>query len=168
MRINLKLFRAHFAVVLLLGASRLLGQTPFISDFTPKYGSPGDTITVYGNNFTAGNKITFYNGQVATTIVLSSGQISATVPSGVSTGPLSITGGSFSSSSFTVVWTGPYITDFSPLAGAVNDTISVNGVHFTGATAVKFGGVNASFSLYSGGKTLMRQFRPAPPTRPSA
>lgn len=40
--------------------------------------------------------------------------------------------------------TAPTITSFSPASGGTNYTIIINGTNFTGATAVSFGGVNAS------------------------
>lgn len=45
---------------------------------------------------------------------------------------------------------GPTVTSFSPASGRVGDTVIINGTGFAGATAVKFGGVDAtSFTLNS-------------------
>jgi len=43
----------------------------------------------------------------------------------------------------------PAVTSFTPTSGAAGASVSIAGRNFTGATAVKFNGVNASFSIGS-------------------
>ncbi|MCW4470448.1 GEVED domain-containing protein [Flavobacterium sp. MFBS3-15] len=52
---------------------------------------------------------------------------------------------------FTVLPAPPRITSFTPTAvcAGAGDTITLTGAHFTGATAVKFNGVNAVFNIVS-------------------
>ncbi len=75
-------------------------------------------------------------------------RINATVPSGATTGPISVTtpsGTATSSTNFTVTATGaPTITSFNPTSGPVGTSVQINGTNFTGATAVRFNGVSAT------------------------
>src|SRR5207302_8185204 len=80
--------------------------------------------------------------------------ITATVPSGATTGPLSVTtaGGTASSAgSFTVTVSDPppTITSFTPASGPVGTSVTISGTNFTGATAVRFNGTSASFTVNS-------------------
>jgi parallel beta-helix repeat protein len=43
----------------------------------------------------------------------------------------------------------PGISSFTPTSGPVGTTVTISGTNFTGATAVKFNGVNASFTVAS-------------------
>jgi hypothetical protein len=49
----------------------------------------------------------------------------------------------------------PTITSFTPMNGPTGTSVTITGTNFTGATAVKFNGVNASsFSVNGGGTTI--------------
>src|ERR1043166_6664438 len=137
---KLKLFGAQTAVLLCLVANPLAGQT--ISSFSPTVGAAGDTVTIHGSGFVSGDKTYFFNGILANAPVTSDSQYNATVSSGVSTGPIGIQRGAgainYTSGDFAVVGAGPYITSVSPNLGAVGDSVIINGVHFLGATSVKF------------------------------
>jgi hypothetical protein len=59
----------------------------------------------------------------------------------------------------------PTVTGFSPTSGAVGASVTITDSNFTGATAVKFNGVSASFSVGSGtsiSATVPTARRPAP------
>jgi outer membrane protein assembly factor BamB len=123
---------------------------PTITGFSPTSGHVGDTVTITGTSFTGASQVSF-NGVAATTFTVDSDtQISAVVPTGATTGPISVTapgGTATSNSSFTVLE--DPIVDTQPTAKAVGDPVIVTGSHFTGATSVTFNGVAASFTVDS-------------------
>src|SRR5207253_8956503 len=83
--------------------------------------------------------------------VTSATAIQATVPSGATSGTISVTtpgGTATSSGAFTVV-NGPAISGFTPTSGRVGASVTINGTSFTGATAVAFNGTSASFTVTS-------------------
>src|SRR5207245_11068305 len=77
---------------------------PTISGFTPASGPVGTSVSISGTNFTGASAVAF-NGLSAGFSVSSATSIAATVPSGATTGPISVTtpgGTTASSSNFTV------------------------------------------------------------------
>ncbi|MGH2596507.1 MAG: IPT/TIG domain-containing protein, partial [Actinomycetota bacterium] len=80
--------------------------------------------------------------------------ITATVPAGATNGLITVVapGGTVNSAtSFTVTSPPPLptVTSLSPTTGPVGTTVTITGTNFTGATAVKFHGVQAVFTLNS-------------------
>src|SRR5690349_8658806 len=125
-------------VALWLASAGSLFATAAISSFSPTMGSPGDQILFTGSGFATGGPFNVYfwqNKVVTVGTVLSDSQLLVTVPSGITTGPIGIlpNGGSmaYTVDDFIAVGPGPYISDFSPGFGAVNDAITINGVHLT-------------------------------------
>jgi large repetitive protein len=99
-----------------------------------------------------------FNSTSATFNVVSDSSITATVPQGATTGPISVTnpaGTATSSSIFTVMGNpggnigAPIISGFSPTSGPVGTVVTITGTNFTGATAVKFGSTSAIFNVIS-------------------
>jgi hypothetical protein len=92
-----------------------------------------------------------FGGVLTTFTVQSATSVEATVPAGAKTGPVSVTNASGtgrSAASFTVL-APPTIAGFSPSSGPVGASVTVTGTAFTGATAVTFNGVSASFTVDS-------------------
>src|SRR5262249_27396673 len=116
--------------------------------FTPDRGAAGTTITITGTNFT-GTSLVKFGGTASTFSVLSPTSIKATVPAAAITGPVSVStasGSSASSGSFTVL---PSMSVFTPSSGAVGASVVIMGGGFSGATEVKFGNVNATYTVLS-------------------
>ncbi|MBK8726358.1 MAG: tandem-95 repeat protein [Holophagaceae bacterium] len=129
---------------------------PAVSSFAPASGPVGTVVTLTGSNFPGLSAVKF-NGVAAAFTVLSPTQVRATVPAGATTGPITVAnalGSTTTPVAFTVTGaTGvPRITSFSPTSGPVGTVVTIAGLNFTGATAVTFNGISASFLLVSGTK----------------
>ncbi|MFQ5865527.1 MAG: immunoglobulin domain-containing protein, partial [bacterium] len=71
--------------------SDALPPVPIISSFSPTAGPVGTVVTVVGSNFTGASTVAFNGTPASTFTVVSDIEINATVPSGASTGPISVT-----------------------------------------------------------------------------
>ncbi|MBI3415703.1 MAG: IPT/TIG domain-containing protein [Verrucomicrobia bacterium] len=122
---------------------------PVITDFTPDNGPPGTFVTVSGANFDNAMAVKFGGVNAPNFAVVASGQLQAVVPAGAASGPISVitpAGGAVSTNQFFVT-TAPIITGFDPPDGAPGTTVVIDGDRFLGATAVKFNGTNANFTV---------------------
>lgn len=119
---------------------------PTITSFSPTSGTSGTSVTIYGTNFGCTTSVSF-NGASASFAVNSASQITTAVPSGATTGQITVTttGGIAISSNFTVAKI-PTITSFTPSSGNVGASVTIYGTNLTGATSVHFNGTTASFS----------------------
>jgi subtilisin-like proprotein convertase family protein len=125
---------------------------PTISSFTPTNGPAGTQVVITGMNLTGATSVTFGGIAASVFTVNTATQITATVPTGAKTGPISVTTTSGSGDSLTnyQVSPPPSVTSFSPGTGKVGTTVVITGANFTGATIVSFGGVpTASFTVNS-------------------
>jgi RHS repeat-associated protein len=107
---------------------------PNVSEVSPAFGVVGTSVTITGTSFgaTQGSSSVYFNGTAATSIgSWSDTEIVATVPSGASTGAVTVTVNSAQSNpttSFTVV--NPAISSVSPAWGPISGTVTVNGTGF--------------------------------------
>src|SRR5881409_319944 len=127
-----------------------VSNPPTISSFTPASGPVGTSVTISGTNFTGATAVLF-NSVSASFTVNSATAITATVPAGATSGPIGVTtpdGTASSAGSFTVI-NPPTITSFTPASGPVGTSVTISGTNFTGATAVLFNSVSASFTVNS-------------------
>ena len=96
-------------------------------------------MKIAGSGFTGATAVKF-DGVASTAFTVDSDtQITATVPPGASSGPVSVTtpiGSAESANDFVVSVNG--ITSVTPRSGEVGDVVTLHGVGFTGATAVTF------------------------------
>ena len=124
---------------------------PTLISFTPTSGISGQQVTLTGTNFSGTTTITFNGVTADSFIVVSTKSVIATVPAGATTGKISVTtpGGTVSSkANFTV----PSVLasfDVSPTSGLIGQVVTLSGTNFTGATAVTFNGVAATFTVLS-------------------
>jgi hypothetical protein len=129
-------------------------QPPTLSMFSPTSGAAGTTVSIFGQNFAGATGVSF-NGLSATFTVDPYGQlITATVPAGAMTGPITVNnpaGSATSSTSFTIIPPPPpIITSFTPATITDGTVVMITGTDFGGATAVSFNGVAAaSFTVDS-------------------
>ncbi len=125
-------------------ATKLVIYVPEITSFNPTTGSEGMNISVSGKYFTGTTAVKF-NGVTASNFqVTSSTVISVKVPSGATTGRITVVapGGTGTSAADFIVK--PNITSFSPSSGIVGTVVSISGTTLTGASSVSFNGTLAS------------------------
>jgi RHS repeat-associated protein len=124
---------------------------PTVTGFSPASGPVGTSVTVNGTNFSAtpsANIVTF-NGTAATVTTATTTSLVALVPSGATTGPISVTvnGQSATSSSSFVVFQPPTISGFSPPSGAPGTPVTISGTNFSttpSSNTVTFNGTSAT------------------------
>lgn len=133
-----------------VGASLAPGKLAIFA-FMPSHGEAGTQLSIQGQGFssTAANDTVSFNGTVATVLSASATQLLTTVPSGATTGPISVTVGSQTAASavpFIVDSTGvpPTITLVNPTMVSVGNTVTITGTDLdpvSGGTTVQLGGV---------------------------
>ncbi|MDX2033404.1 MAG: proprotein convertase P-domain-containing protein [Blastocatellia bacterium] len=126
---------------------------PTFGSLDPPSGVIGSQIRINGNNLTGVTSVKFANNVTAQFTVTSNNIITATVPAGAITGPITLGKpdcADVATSTFTVTPC-PSVTALSPSAGQVGSTLLINGVGFTGVTAVRFNNnsVSATFTINS-------------------
>jgi len=126
-----------------MASNRAFLVTPQITSI-PSSGMVGANIVISGVSLTQTKGVSI-GAKSAPFTVNSDTQVTATVPVGAKTGMkigIATTGGvAYSSGVFNVV---PSSITFTPTSGPVGTSVTINGNSFTGATAVKFGGVVAT------------------------
>jgi hypothetical protein len=131
---------------------------PTITSFTPTCGPVGTSVSITGTNLldasNSAGAVTFNTTAALAASVVSATQITASVPSGATTGKVKVDTGvgtaATSTADFTVAATCATITGFTPTSGPVGTVVTITGTGFTGATAVSFNNVNAtSFTVNS-------------------
>jgi uncharacterized repeat protein (TIGR01451 family) len=127
---------------------------PLITSFSPGFGSPGTQVTVSGANLNEGLSAMLFNNVPASFGSPLFGQVVATVPSGATTGPITVTttNGSFTSASS--FYLPASITSFTPNTITQGRNVTINGLNFLGATAVSFNGAPASSFTVSNNTTI--------------
>ena len=138
----------------LLSISRGDSSHVLIVDFTPKSGPVGTTVIISGAGFstTASQNAVSFNGTAASVVSATATQIVTTVPSGATSGTITVTapaGTATSSSPFTVgsVNGAPTITSFTPTIAVAGTAITINGTNFDPTPANDRVKLNASFVL---------------------
>jgi hypothetical protein len=107
-------------------------------------------VQVAGSHLTGATAVQF-NGTSADFTVTSDGQITAKVPTGATSGPVTVVTpqGSAGSGTFTVTAAAPTIDGFTPRIGPVGSSVILIGHNFTGATAVTLDGTAAAYKVES-------------------
>jgi hypothetical protein len=126
---------------------------PTISSFSPKSGPVGTSVRINGSGFAGATAVRF-NGVSASSVTVNTQgtRIDTKVPTGATTGKITVTtpgGTATSATNFTVTVPAPTISSFSPTSGRTGTSVTITGTAFTGANAVRFGGVRASFVINS-------------------
>ncbi len=131
-------------------------QTPAIAGISPVSGAVGISATITGTNFgtTQGNSTVTFNGTSATATTWNATSITATVPTGATTGNVVVTVGGQASNgvSFTVTVPAPTITSLNPNSGAAGTSVIITGTNFgttQGNSTVTFNGAAATAASWS-------------------
>lgn len=117
---------------------------PTVSNLNPASALAGTTVTITGANFTGLSAVKFANNASASFSLNSDTQITATVPSGAVTGPITLskTGcPDVPAGVFTVLNPQPAIASLTPpavTAGGVGFTLTVNGANFVNGALIRW------------------------------
>jgi uncharacterized repeat protein (TIGR01451 family) len=134
--------------------SSLFYLPPAITTFTPTNRAPGTQITVTGTNFLGTTAVNFSGAAAAGFTVSNNGTLVATVPVGLSTGPISVTAPAGTATSGGLYYAAPIITNFVPTHGLPGTNVTINGLNFLGATSVQFSGLNAAIGSVNNGQIV--------------
>jgi hypothetical protein len=136
-----------------LSGFNFIVPVPDITSFTPTSGANGALVTIKGNNFTGATNVSFGGTAAGSFTIVSDSVITATVGTGTSGVVQVVTPlGTDTLGGFTFIPPVllPEIISFAPASGTTGTMITIIGNHFTGVTAITFGGTAAaSFTIVS-------------------
>jgi hypothetical protein len=142
------------AEIVVAPAARAL--PPVVVVFLPLTGPTGTSVTITGTGFadsSVANEVAFNGTPASSFSVDSDTQITAIVPAGATTGPVTVTDGEGTGASAVdfVVTPSPLPTVLLlvPSSGPRGTTVTITGTGYTGTSAVKFNGRPASFDVNS-------------------
>ncbi len=118
---------------------------PTVSGFSPNFGWPGTNVIVTGANFNVGTPTVRFNG--ATSLSVSGvgfSQLTAVVPSGATTGPISVTTTDGSDTNANTFYLPPSISSISPNTTLLGSRVTLTGQNILSVTGVGFNGVPAA------------------------
>ncbi|MDO7875502.1 FG-GAP-like repeat-containing protein [Hymenobacter sp. ASUV-10] len=141
---------------------------PTLTSFTPTSGPVGTSVTITGTNFTGATGVSF-NATAATSFVVNSNtSITATVPAGATTGPISVQalGGTVTSTGTFTVIQPPVLSSISPGSGPTGVGLTLTGTTLTGTTVITFAGssnntVSSGFTINAAGTQISGIIVPA-------
>jgi hypothetical protein len=145
-----------FAGAELAVAPAARAAAPLVVVFLPVTGPTGTSVTITGTGFadsSVANGVAF-NGTAAPSFSVDSDtQITANVPVGAMTGPVTVTDGEGTGASavdFVVTPSPPpTVLLFAPSSGPIGTAITITGTGYIGTSAVTFNGRPASFDVTS-------------------
>lgn len=122
--------------------------TQTIVSFTPTSGPIGTTVTITGTGFTSGSTVDF-NGVSAAVTFINTTTLTAIVPSGTTTGVITVTESGCpvdSATNFTLTACTPShsVSSFTPTSGPELTEVTITGTGFTASTTVDFNGTSAT------------------------
>ena len=126
---------------------------PFVNLMTG-WGSAGQTVEILGDGLTGTTGVKFGSGSASFFTVVSDTYMTAVVPTGGTTGFVTVatpSGTLTSNRQFKVV---PVISNIAPTSGPVGTQVTITGSGFTGVTKVAFGGVKAVTYAFNSGTQI--------------
>ncbi len=123
---------------------------PTVGSFLPAGGAPGTLVTVTGTGLAGATQVKFGNLVATSLTPVDSTSLTATVPFGAFTGPVTVTTPNGSSTSTNPFYVAPVVASFSPQRAKVGALVTLVGDNIGDATTVVFGGgKTAAFSAQS-------------------
>jgi hypothetical protein len=145
-----------FAGAELAVAPAARAAAPLVVVFLPMTGPTGTSVTITGTGFddsSVANAVAFNGTPASSLSVDSDTQITANVPVGATTGPVTVTDGEGTGASavdFVVTPSPPpTVLLFAPSSGPIGTAITITGTGYIGTSAVTFNGRPASFDVTS-------------------
>lgn len=141
----------------------IVAPPPTISSFSPTSGPIATFVTIVGEHFNNATDVKFNNTSAAIYSVVSGDTIEAFVPTGATTGNITVTtpqGTDISVGLFTVTTPMPAITNFTPSSGPIGTQVDIFGANFGSVTGVQFNG-QAALTVNQISSTLVRAIVPA-------
>ncbi|MSU57385.1 MAG: DUF11 domain-containing protein [Pedosphaera sp.] len=127
---------------------------PGITSFTPTNSAPGTLVVISGVNFLNASAVSF-NGTPAAAFYISNNiSLGAVVPAGVTSGPISLTAPAGTANSAANFYGAPSISSFNPTHGLPGTNVTISGLNFLGASAVRFNGTNAASFTVTNNTTI--------------
>ena len=111
-----------------------------------------NSVTITGTNFTGATLVKFGPSAAASFSVVSNTSITAIVPTGASTGTISVTtpgGTATSSATFILTKPTPSISSFTPATGGPGTSITITGSNLLDTSGATVNGANAPFVVLS-------------------
>jgi RHS repeat-associated protein len=131
---------------------------PIITSVSPSAGAPGGSVTINGSGFgnsggNVGNDRVYFNGLVAYVVSWSTTSIQVYVPTGATTGPVTITESGVTSNGVQFTVEGlPVVSGISPGTGAIGSSVTITGTGFgsiQSSSSVAFYGFAAAITSWS-------------------
>ncbi len=118
--------------------------SPLITGFSPAGGGPGTGVVISGANLNEGLTSVKFNGTNASFGSPAFGSVTVTVPTNVTTGPISLTTSNGTVTTVSNFFGAASISGFTPTNSAPGSFVTITGINFSGATAVAFNGKPAA------------------------
>jgi uncharacterized repeat protein (TIGR03803 family) len=124
-----------------------VGLKPFVKLVTWS-AKEGATVEILGQGFTGATGVSF-NGVAAKFDNVSDTYMTAAVPAGALTGPVTVTTFSGTLTSDRTFLVAPQVKSFTPASGEVGTSVTITGVSLTQTTELTIGGIAATFKVDS-------------------
>ncbi|MEP7341034.1 MAG: putative Ig domain-containing protein, partial [Acidobacteriota bacterium] len=134
-----------------------------VTGISPASSAVNTSITITGTNLSGVIEVIFTNGQSAQFTVDSTTMITATVPVGAMTGPITLKKpacADVQTTTFTVQAICPTVAGYAPQTGAIGQEVTITGTNFTVMTTVAFS-ANAAATVIFDSDTQIRAIVPA-------
>jgi hypothetical protein len=121
-------------------------RPPTLTSFTPASGPEGTLVTLSGVNMAGVNQVTFGAANATSITVLSATMVRVVVPPGATTAKIAVADEADSSQSVATFTVTPRILTI-PTAALPGAGVRITGTSLTNASAVRFGGITATFTV---------------------